>query len=36
MCPCGGELVLWCLECGDWCCDDCGCPVDAEHPVVTP
>lgn len=26
MCPCGGELTVWCFEHGDWVCDDCGCP----------
>lgn len=25
MCSCGGELTVWCYECGDWVCDDCGC-----------
>jgi hypothetical protein len=29
MCPCGGELTVWCIDCGDWVCDDCGC--DADH-----
>lgn len=28
MCPCGGELTVWCFDCGDWVCDDCGCPID--------
>lgn len=26
MCPCGGELTVWCHVHGDWVCDDCGCP----------
>lgn len=25
MCPCGGELTVWCLDCGEFVCDDCGC-----------
>lgn len=28
MCPCGGELTVWCYDCGDWVCDDCGCRED--------
>lgn len=31
MCSCGGELTVWCFDCGDWVCDDCGCASDAHH-----
>jgi NTP pyrophosphatase (non-canonical NTP hydrolase) len=30
MCSCGGELTVWCFDCGDWVCDDCGCSADHE------
>lgn len=39
MCPCGGELTVWCLVCGDWVCDDCGCADDhqpADYDEVGP
>lgn len=28
MCPCGGEMTVWCFDCGDDVCDDCGCRED--------
>jgi hypothetical protein len=31
MCPCGGEMTDWCFDCGDYACDDCGCPNRDEH-----
>jgi hypothetical protein len=31
MCPCGGEMTDWCFDCGDYACDDCGCPTPWYH-----
>jgi hypothetical protein len=31
MCPCGGEMTDWCFDCGDYACDDCGCPNSLDH-----
>lgn len=31
MCPCGGEMTDWCFDCGDYACDDCGCPWQSDH-----
>lgn len=36
MCTCGGELIAWCFDCGDWVCDECGCPTVPEHITYVP